>query len=177
MKAWDSSNMRISVFQQGEGIIKGDVIMANQVEPKLIKPLYDELQKERFVTVATVDHETGGPNISSISWVLAKDESTIYFAVDNRSRILENLINNNQVVINLIANESTYAIHGTAQIIEERLKDVPLKLALIQVTISAVRDVMFYGSKIVSEVQYEKTYDKNAAQKLDNQVMEAMRKA
>jgi hypothetical protein len=36
---------------------------------------------------------------------------------------------------------------------------------------------MFYGSKIVSDVQYDKTYDKNAAQKLDKQVMEAMRKA
>lgn len=151
--------------------------MANQVEPRLIKPLYDVLQKERFVTVATVDHESGGPNISSISWVLAIDESTIYFAVDNRSRILENLSNNNQVVINLIANESTYSIHGTAEIKEERLKDVPLKLALIQVTISAVRDVMFYGSKIVTEVEYDKTYDKNAAQKLDKQVMEAMKKA
>jgi uncharacterized pyridoxamine 5'-phosphate oxidase family protein len=151
--------------------------MANQVEPKLIKPLFDELQKERFVTVATVDHQSGGPNISSISWVLAKDESTIYFSVDNRSRILENLSKNDQVVINLIANESTYAIHGQAQIIEERLKDVPLKLALVQVTITAVRDVMFYGSKIVTEVQYDKTYDKSAAQKLDNQVMEAMRKA
>jgi hypothetical protein len=177
MKARDSSNMRISVFKQVEGIIEGDVIMANQVEPKLIKPLYDVMQKERFVTIATVDHESGGPNISSISWVLAKDESIIYFAVDNRSRILENLSNNNQVVINLIANESTYSIHGTAVIKEEKLKDVPLKLALIQVTISAVRDVMFYGSKIVTEVEYDKTYDKNAAQKLDNQVMEAMKKA
>lgn len=151
--------------------------MVNQVEPTLIKPLYDELQKERFVTVATVDHETGGPNISSVSWVLAKDESTIYFAVDNRSRILENLSKNNQVVINLIANESTYAIQGLAQVKEERLKDVPLKLALIKVSITAVRDVMFYGSKIISEVQYDKTYDKTAAQKLDKQVMEAMRKA
>ena len=41
--------------------------MANQVEPKLIKPLVDELQKERFVTVATIDHESAGPNISAIS--------------------------------------------------------------------------------------------------------------
>jgi uncharacterized pyridoxamine 5'-phosphate oxidase family protein len=151
--------------------------MVNQVEPKLIKPLYDELQKERFVTLATVDFETGGPNISAISWVLAKDESTIFFAVDNRSRILENLSKNNQVVINLIANESTYAIQGLAQVKEERLKDVPLKLALIEVSITAVRDVMFYGSKIVSDVKYDKTYDKNAAQKLDKQVREAMRKA
>ena len=151
--------------------------MANQVEPRLIKPLYDVMQKERFVTLATIDHETGGPNVSAISWVLAKDESTIYFAVDNRSRILENISKNNKVVINLIANESTYSIQGDAVVKEERLQDVPLKLALIEVAIKEVRDVMFYGSKIVSEVEYDKTYDKRAAERLDNQVMEAMKKA
>ena len=151
--------------------------MANQVEPKLIEPLFNALQRERFVTLATVDHETGGPNISAISWVLAKDECTIYFAVDNRSRIIENITNNHQAVINLIANESTYSISGTASVKEERLQDVPLKLALVELSIKEVRDVMFYGSKIVAEVEYDKTYDKNAAQKLDNQVMDAMRKA
>ena len=88
--------------------------MVNQVEPKLLKPLYDELQKERFVTLATVDFETGGPNVSAISWMLAKDEETIYFAVDNRSRIIENINKNDMVVINLIANESTYSIQGEA---------------------------------------------------------------
>ncbi|GHI01298.1 pyridoxamine 5'-phosphate oxidase family protein [Neobacillus kokaensis] len=151
--------------------------MANQVEPRLIQPLYDELQKERFVTLATIDYETGGPNVSAISWVLAKDDSTIYFAVDNRSRILENIAKNNKVVINLIANESTYSIAGDAVMKEERLQDVPLKLALIEVSIKEVRDVMFYGSKIVSEVQYDKTYDKRAAERLDKQVMDAMKKA
>jgi uncharacterized pyridoxamine 5'-phosphate oxidase family protein len=151
--------------------------MANQVEPRLLKPLYDGLQKERFVTLATVDYETGGPNVSAISWVLAKDEGTIYIAVDNRSRILENIKNNNLVVINMIANESTYSISGTASLKQERLQEVPLKLGLLEVSINEVRDVMFYGSKIVTEVQYDKTYDKNAAEKLDKQVMEAMRKA
>ncbi|MEH7120429.1 pyridoxamine 5'-phosphate oxidase family protein [Neobacillus vireti] len=151
--------------------------MANQVEPKLIQPLYDELQKERFVTLATIDYETGGPNVSAISWILAKNEGTIYFAVDNRSRILENINKNNKVVINLIANESTYSIQGEAHIKEERLPEVPLKLALVEVVINEVRDVMFYGSKIITEVQYDKTYDKKAAERLDNQVMEAMKKA
>lgn len=151
--------------------------MANQVEPKLIQPLFDELQKERFVTLATIDYETGGPNVSAISWVLAKDEGTIYFAVDNRSRILENINKNNQVVINLIANESTYSIQGHARVKEERLPEVPLKLAMVEVVINEVRDVMFYGSKIVTEVQYDKTYDKKAAERLDNQVMDAMKKA
>lgn len=151
--------------------------MANQVEPKLIKPLVDELQKERFVTLATVDHETGGPNVSAISWVLAKDEGTVYFAVDNRSRIIENIKSNDKVVINLIANESTYSISGTASVNQEKLEGVPLKLALVQIKVSEVRDVMFYGSKIVAEPQYDKTYDKDAAARLDNQVMDAMRKA
>jgi uncharacterized pyridoxamine 5'-phosphate oxidase family protein len=151
--------------------------MANQVEPKLIKPLVDELQKERFVTLATVDHETGGPNVSAISWVLAKDEGTVYFAVDNRSRIIENIKSNDKAVINLIANESTYSISGTASIKQEKLEGVPLKLALVEIKISEVRDVMFYGSKIVAEPQYDKTYDKDAAARLDKQVMDAMRKA
>ncbi|CAM3693600.1 pyridoxamine 5'-phosphate oxidase family protein [Mesobacillus zeae] len=151
--------------------------MANQVEFKLIKPLFDQLQKERFVTIATVDHETSGPNISAISWVLAKDEETIFFAVDNRSRIAENIKANSHAVINLIANESTYSISGNAAIKQERLEDVPLKLALIEIKITEVRDVMFYGSKITAEPQYDKTYDKDAAARLDKQVMDSMKKA
>ncbi|WP_071459311.1 pyridoxamine 5'-phosphate oxidase family protein [Bacillus massilinigeriensis] len=151
--------------------------MANQVENKLIKPLFDELQKERFVTIATVDHVTGGPNVSAISWVLAKDEETILFAVDNRSRIVENIKVNSSVVINLIANESTYSIAGKAKLKSDRLEDVPLKLALIEIAISEVRDVMFYGSKITVNPEYDKTYDKDAAARLDRQVMDSMRKA
>jgi uncharacterized pyridoxamine 5'-phosphate oxidase family protein len=155
--------------------IRGGKRMANQVEPKLIKPLYDELQKERFVTLATVDHETGGPNVSAISWVLAKDEETIYFAVDNRSRIVQNINSNNKVVLNIIANESTYSISGEASVKSEKMEGVPLKLALLEISVKEVRDVMFYGSKITAEPQYDKTYDKDAAARLDKQVMEAMK--
>ena len=59
----------------------------------------------------------------------------------------------------------------------ERLSEVPLKLGLVEFKINEVRDVMFYGSKIVTEPQYDKTYDKKAAAKLDKQVMDAMKKA
>ncbi|WP_108669835.1 pyridoxamine 5'-phosphate oxidase family protein [Peribacillus acanthi] len=151
--------------------------MANIVEPKLIQPLFDALQKEHYVTLATIDYETNGPNVNAISWTLAKDAQTIYFSVDNRSRIVENIKANPAVVITLIANESTYSISGEASVKQEKLEGVPLKLALIELKVKEVRDVMFYGSKIVTEPQYDKTYDKNAAAKLDNQVMEAMRKA
>lgn len=151
--------------------------MANQVEPKLIKPLYEELQKERFVHLATIDFETGAPNVNAISWILAKDDETVYFAIDNRSRIVQNINNNNNVTVNIIANESTYSISGEAGVKLEKMEGVPLKLALVEVKIKEVRDVMFYGSKIITEPQYDKTYDKDAAARLDKQVMEAMRKA
>jgi hypothetical protein len=151
--------------------------MANQVEKKLIKPLFDELQKERFVILATVNFETGSPDVNAISWVLAKDETTIYFAVDNRSKIIQNINQNHMAVINIIANESTYSIKGETNVKQEKMNDVPLKLALVEMKINEVRDVMFYGSEIIQEPQYDKTYDREAALKLDKKVMEAMKKA
>ncbi|MBM7703363.1 pyridoxamine 5'-phosphate oxidase family protein [Metabacillus iocasae] len=150
--------------------------MANQVEPLLIKPLFQALQKERFTTISTVDFETKGPNVSAISWIIAPDMEHIRFAVDNRSRIVKNIEQNDLVVINIIANESCYSISGKANVKCEKMEGVPLKLALLEVEIQEVRDVMFYGSKISVEPAYEKTYDAVAAAKLDNQVIEAMKK-
>lgn len=151
--------------------------MANAVEQKLIEPLFQSLQKERFVTVATIDHETGGPNVSAISWVYAPNDDRLYFAVDNRSRIVQNIQKNPLVVVTLIANESTYSISGTAAVKAEKMDGVPLKLALVEIAITEVRDVMFYGSKISVEPKYEKTYDAQAAAKLDHQVMTALKNA
>ncbi|MCD8502634.1 MAG: pyridoxamine 5'-phosphate oxidase family protein [Bacillaceae bacterium] len=151
--------------------------MAKQVEQMLTEDLYLLLQKERFVTIATVDHETKGPNINAISWVYAPDRQTIRFAVDSRSRIVHNIKGNPAIVLNLIGNGSAFAINGNAILKEEKLNDVPLKLSLIEIVVKEVRDVMFYGSKIVEGPTYEKTYDAQAAEKLDSQVMGALQKA
>ncbi|WP_078430625.1 pyridoxamine 5'-phosphate oxidase family protein [Alkalihalobacterium alkalinitrilicum] len=151
--------------------------MGNQVEPKLTEELLPLLQSERFVTLATVDYETGTPNVNAISWVFAPSQEKVRFAVDNRSRIVENINKHNGVTLNLIGNGSTYSIVGDAAVIKEKMDNVPLKLALVEITIKEVRDVMFYGSRIAVEPKYEKTYDATAAAKLDNQVMESMKQA
>lgn len=151
--------------------------MANKVEPTLTEELLPLLQKERFILLSTIDFENGAPNVSAISWVFAPDKGHIRFAVDNRSRIVENIKANRNVTMTLIGNESTYAIQGEATLKAERIDGIPLKLALIEVGIKEVRDIMFYGSKISVEPQYEKTYDEKAAAKLDSQVLEAMKKA
>lgn len=151
--------------------------MANQVEPQLTDQLFEAFQSGHYVMLSTVDYESGGPMINAISWIFATDKKTLRFAIDSRSRIVENMKHNPAAVISMISGESTYAIAGQANVLTGEMDDVPLKLALIELVIDEVRDVMFYGSKIVTEPRCEKTYDKEAALRLDKQVMEAMKQA
>lgn len=151
--------------------------MANIVEDRLFQPLLSELQKKQFVILSTVDFESGAPDVNAISWVYAKDERTIVFAVAAKSKIVQNIEHSNQAVITLIANESTYSISGETSVKKQQIEGITLKLSLIELHIKEVRDVMFYGSKIISKPQYETTYDQEAADKLDQQVIEALRQA
>lgn len=155
---------------------KEGIHLVNRLETQLIPVLFEALQNDRFVTVATIDHETNGPMIHAISWIYAVDESTLRFAVTSRSRMIENLERNTAISINLIANESTYTITGQSQVLTKQASSVPLKVSIVEVHIEEIRDVMFYGSKMVSEPAYEKTYDIVAAEKLDRQVMDALKK-
>jgi flavin reductase (DIM6/NTAB) family NADH-FMN oxidoreductase RutF len=149
--------------------------MAETVSIQLTEELLPLLQKERFVTLSTIDVETGAPNVSAISWTYAPDATIIRFAVDNRSRIVENINKNRAVVLNLIGAGSCFSISGEASVAVEKLEGVPLKLARIDINIKEVRNVMFYGARISVEPEYEKTYDLEAATKLDKQVMDALK--
>ncbi|MCL7746322.1 pyridoxamine 5'-phosphate oxidase family protein [Halalkalibacter alkaliphilus] len=150
--------------------------MANQVEYALTEEMLPLLQKECYVTIATIDYEKNIPYVKAISWVYAPNVQTIRIMIDNRSRIVENIKTNEGVVLTLIANGSTYSITGSAKIVTERIENLPLKLSMIEMEIQEVRDVMFYGAKMTITPSYEKTYDAEAAAKLDRQVMEALKK-
>lgn len=149
--------------------------MANVVEPTLTDSLVQSLREEHIVTIATTDFEKNVPNVSAISWVYAMDEVIVRFAVDQRSRIAENIRHHAGVVLTVMANESVFSISGEAKVVAERMEGVPLKLTLVEVSVQEVRDVMFYGARLAAEPKYEKTYDPRAAAKLDNQVLTAMK--
>lgn len=142
----------------------------------LSEELLPYLQKETLVLLSTIDFETGAPNVSAISWVYATESQIVRFAVDQRSRIVSNVRHKPSVALTIMGNGTVNTIAGDAHIIAETLEEVPLKLACIEVKINAVRDAMFYGSRISVEPQYEKTYDKRAAGRLDNQVFSAIKK-
>jgi hypothetical protein len=143
----------------------------------LSEPLFAALQKEILVLLSTIDAETGAPSTSAVSWLYATEPNKLRFAIDQRSRLVTNIRNNPLVNVTVFAEGTVQAIYGSAQIIVDALEAVPFKLACVDITISAVRDAMFYGSRISVTPEFEKTYDKRAAEKLDGQVFDAMKKA
>ncbi|WP_159883898.1 pyridoxamine 5'-phosphate oxidase family protein [Paenibacillus puerhi] len=139
--------------------------------------LVEQLQKEALTLLSTIDHEQGAPAMNAVSWLFAKDASTIRFAVDQRSRIVTNIKANPLVTLTYIGAGTVHAIYGKGRLVTDALEEVPFKLACFDVEITEVRDAMFYGARIAVQPEYEKTYDKRAAEKLDTQVFSAMRKA
>ncbi|MBC8079752.1 MAG: pyridoxamine 5'-phosphate oxidase family protein [Gorillibacterium sp.] len=139
--------------------------------------LFALLQKEKLVLLSTIDSITGAPHTSTISWVYAAEPQRLRFAVDLRSSVVTNVKANPKVTTTFFGGGTVNVIYGSARIISELLDEVPFKLACIDVDIESILDAMFYGSRISVEPEFEKTYDKRAAQKLDEQVFEAMKKA
>ena len=143
----------------------------------LPESLFAILQKESFVLLSTIDHESGAPSVNAISWIYAVSPEKIRFALDHRSRIVQNLKKHAQATLTVVGAGSVHSIYGTANFVTDALEDVPFKLACIDLGVEAVRDAMFYGARITVDPEYEKTYDKRAADRLDGQVFAAMKKA
>ncbi len=149
----------------------------NEPMTELNEVLFQTLQGQNMVLLGTIDAETGAPVQHAISWLYAHSAGQLRFAVDSRSRMIANMTKSSQVSIVVFAGQSLYLIQGTATVHEQLLADVPLKLSCVDVDIHAVRDIMYYGSRITAPPVCEKTYDERAAAKLDGQVFDAMKKA
>lgn len=148
-------------------------MIANE-NSSLSEELYEYLQSFQLVLLTTMMSEIK-PFVNAISWTYAKSPTSIRFAIDNRSKIIENISTNENVALTIFYQSSIYTLYGKASLIKERLDEVPLKLAMVEVEISGVHDIMFYGSKISVLPEYEKDYNPEAAEKLDRQVLEALK--
>jgi len=149
----------------------------SEVVTVLSPELISHLQQETLVLLSTIDAENGGPVTSAISWVYAPNERTVRFAIDRRSRLVANVKANERVNVTLFAQGTVQAIYGKARVVSDALEGVPFALVCVDIEVERVSDAMFYGARISVEPEYEKTYDKRAAEKLDNQVFAAMKKA
>lgn len=143
----------------------------------LTEALYAQLQKENFVLLHTVDSESGSPTTSAISWIYAVDHARLRFAVDGRSRLIANMVSRPETSVTVFGGGTVHAIYGKTAMVTDRLEGVPFPLACLDIEITAVKDAMFYGARLTAVPEVEKTYDKRAADRLDGQVFDAMKKA
>jgi Pyridoxamine 5'-phosphate oxidase len=150
-------------------------MMANSIEKTLSPVLFEDCNKEKIVFLSTLNIEKNSPVMNAISWLVALDDKTIRFAVDQRSFIVSNIEANKGVSLSLFSNETVYNISGDANILTKQLPGIPLKLACIEVKINEVKNILFYGSKITTEPEYTKTYDERAAKKLDIAVLSGLK--
>jgi len=149
--------------------------MADKVQDKLTDELVSYLQGERIVTVSSIDAENGSPNVLCISWMIAKDNGTLRLAIDGRSKFLQNIEKDNRVTVTVFGLGSAYAIVGQARKTADKLEGVTLNMSGVEIAVESVIDVMFYGGRLLADPAYEKTYDKDLAEKYDTEIYTALR--
>jgi len=101
--------------------------------------------------VATVD-ETGRPNTTLMTWVVARNPQTLAMAVDQRSRTIKNVRANGRVAIEVLGDDLCYGLRGTAIIEKEQMDSTPFPCALVAVRVEDCRDhgaagVIFVGPR------------------------------
>src|SRR5688572_6416937 len=102
------------------------------------------LQVGRLVTMATVD-ERGWPDTCPISWIVAVDASTLRLAISREVTTYRNILSNENVMISLVGGAMTLGIRGTARVLSEQIADMVLPMAMVEVSISEVKDDSVIG--------------------------------
>lgn len=143
-------------------------------QEKLNSELINALQGEKIVSLITTDVNTGQPDLAMISWVVANSEGDrINFAIGHNASSARNIQDNPNVVLGFIGAGSSFSIKGKGKVSD--IIEKTIKIRLVSVEIESVEDVMFYGGKVTTEPEYEKTYNKELAEKLDNEVYGVLR--
>lgn len=145
-------------------------------QDKLTNELIELLQGEKIVSLVTMNMETGLPDLTMISWVLAEPSGErIHFAIGHNAWSINNLDQNPNLILGIIGAGSCFAIKGKGEVSE--IIEKTIKLRVVSVKVESVEDVMFFGGEVTTEPQYEKTYNKKLAEKLDNEVYGVLRDA
>lgn len=148
--------------------------MAAKVETQLTAEMVNYLQGNTVVFLSAVEPESRNIYTTALSWVYAVDEKTIRFAIDSKSDFIAIIDQDPRVVLNFIGLESSFSISGEAKVKVRKTEELTLKLALVEIEVKELRNIMFYGGKIVQDPAFVKTYNADLAKKLDTEVHEAL---
>ena len=143
-------------------------------QKKLNNELIKLLQGEKIISLITNDVKTGQSDLAMISWVVANSKGDrINFAIGHNASSARNIQNDSSVILGVIGVGSWFGINGNVKVSE--IIEGTIKIRIVSVEIESVEDVMFYGGKVTKVPEYEKTYNKELAEKLDNEVYGVLR--
>ncbi|MBJ6363137.1 pyridoxamine 5'-phosphate oxidase family protein [Paenibacillus sp. GCM10012307] len=139
--------------------------------------LLNQLKKDPFALLHTADAKDGSPTSDAISWIWPDSNERLRFGLDARSRLIANLKEKPEVCVTLFAPGTVQSLYGHVSCVTESLEAVPFQIACYEMKIESIKDAMFHGGRLCVIPEFEITYDKRAADKLDGQVFAAIRKA
>ncbi|SHE69179.1 Pyridoxamine 5'-phosphate oxidase [Seinonella peptonophila] len=141
---------------------------------ELTPEMVDILQGKTVVLLQAVEPESQTIYSTALSWVYAIDQQTIRYAIDHKSQFIRILEENPNIVLHFIGCESVFRVAGKAKLRAAKAEDVSINLALIEVKVEEVRDIIFFGGKITTDPAFIKTYDEKLIEKLDREVGQAI---
>src|SRR3990172_13446103 len=97
------------------------------------------LRGGQSVVLATVDL-AGQPFPTIMPWVVARDNRTLLFAVDQRGRASHNIRANGKVALEILGDGINYGCRGQARVVGESMATTPFPSNKVEVAIEEVRD-------------------------------------
>jgi flavin reductase (DIM6/NTAB) family NADH-FMN oxidoreductase RutF len=115
------------------------------------KALVQFLLGGQTCVISTVD-DGGRPMTTLMTWVVARDPSTITIAVDTRGRALKNIRGNPHVALEVLGDDLCYGVRGTAVVEKDLMQSAPFPCALVALRVEECRDhsaagIKFFGPK------------------------------
>lgn len=146
----------------------------SKVITELSSEMIQQLQGQNIVFLNVVDKASGDIYSTALSWVYALNPTAIRFAIDAKSDFVRIVQEDPRVLLNFVSQDTVLSVKGKGVVKVSKTEELTLKMALIEVQVDEIRDIMFYGGKIVTQPAFVKTYNADLIKKLDNEMKSAL---
>jgi hypothetical protein len=131
-------------------------------------------ERDHIGFLSTIHKDSGAIQQNVVSWIHPFKANVLRIAVAAKSQIVTNIEENDHINFSFFYEKSIVSSQSKAKIITKKIPEVPFPLALIEFAVNELHDIMFYGAEIAHEPIHLKTYNNEAAKKLDIQVYQGM---
>lgn len=147
--------------------------MASKATFELSRAQQETLNEMPLTILVTFDEAKRWPITHAISWVQATDRQSVRFALTKNSHLITLLQAEKTASLIFFEEGLVYSVTLSNVRAFEPSSQPGLRLHFFEGGVEEVRNISFYGATFTQPV-IEKTYDIEAAEKLDREVKESL---